>query len=80
MKLLWDGLDKVKPHESVGKDLWKDVGPADLGEMAADLEMQKAFFGKKRTYSDLSATGQLTAFVSGLLCQRFLFRFYLQCT
>jgi len=61
VRLLWDGLDKVKPHESVGKDLWKDVGPADLGEMAADLEMQKAFFGKKRTYSDLSATGQPTS-------------------
>jgi hypothetical protein len=32
----------------VGRELWKGVGPADLGEMAADVEMQKAFIGKKR--------------------------------
>ena len=49
VRLLWSGLDQiVNPHESVGKKLWKDVGPADLGEMAADVEMQKAFIGKKR--------------------------------
>ena len=48
VRLLWSGLDRVvNPHESVGK-LWKGVGPADLGEMAADVEMQKAFIGKKR--------------------------------
>lgn len=53
VRLLWDGLDKiVNPHESVGKELWKEVAPADLGEMAADLEMQKAFIGKKRPRSD----------------------------
>lgn len=46
--MLWSGLDRVvNPHESVGK-LWKGVGPSDLGEMAADVEMQKAFIGKKR--------------------------------
>ncbi|KAL3822247.1 hypothetical protein ACHAXA_005880 [Cyclostephanos tholiformis] len=49
VRLLWSGLDRVvNPHESVGKELWKGVGPADLGEMAADVEMQKAFIGKKR--------------------------------
>lgn len=49
VRLLWSGLDRVvNPHESVGRELWKDVGPADLGEMAADVEMQKAFIGKKR--------------------------------
>lgn len=53
VRLLWDGLDKiVNPHESVGKKLWKEVAPADLGEMAADLEMQNAFIGKKRPRSD----------------------------
>jgi len=53
VRLLWDGLDKIiNPHESVGKELWKEVAPADLGEMAADLEMQKAFIGKKRPRSD----------------------------
>jgi len=53
VRLLWDGLDMiVNPHESVGKELWKEVAPADLGEMAADLEMQKAFIGKKRPRSD----------------------------
>ena len=49
VRLLWSGLDRVvDPHESVGRELWKGVGPADLGEMAADVEMQKAFVGKKR--------------------------------
>ncbi|KAL7530821.1 hypothetical protein ACHAXR_003691, partial [Thalassiosira sp. AJA248-18] len=52
VRLLWSGLDRVvNPHESVGKVLWKDVGPADLGEMAADVEMHKAFIGKKRARS-----------------------------
>mmetsp|Transcript_7961 Transcript_7961/g.18600 ORF Transcript_7961/g.18600 Transcript_7961/m.18600 type:complete len:1142 (-) Transcript_7961:12-3437(-) len=52
LRLLWRGLDKViTPHESVGRNLWKDVGPADLGEMAADVEMQNTFIGKKRTLS-----------------------------
>lgn len=55
VRLLWDGLDQiVDPHESVGKVLWNNVGPSDLGEMAADLEMQKAFIGKKRPHSDMS--------------------------
>lgn len=64
VRLLWDGLDRVvNPHESVGMELWKDVGPADLGEMAADLEMQKAFIGKKRTFSDISP-GQFATVVS----------------
>jgi hypothetical protein len=56
LRLLWDGLDKVEPHESVGRDLWRDVAPADLGEMAADVEMQQHFFHKKRPRSSISAT------------------------
>ncbi|KAL9181016.1 hypothetical protein ACHAXT_009821 [Thalassiosira profunda] len=56
VRLLWGGLDRVQnPHKSVGKELWKDVGPADLGEMAADVEMQKAFIGKKRPISHLNS-------------------------
>jgi hypothetical protein len=55
VRLLWDGLDQISnPHESVGKVLWNNVGPSDLGEMAADLEMQKAFIGKKRPHSDVA--------------------------
>lgn len=81
VRLLWNGLDRVvDPHESVGIELWKGVGPADLGEMAADVEMQKAFAGKKRprgvsfqveheinnhNNQDLSKTSQKT-FKSGL--------------
>lgn len=50
VRLLWSGLDNesITPHESVGKELWTNVNPSDLGEMAADLEMQKEFIGKKR--------------------------------
>lgn len=54
LRLLWTGLDKVEPHQSVGKDLWKDVAPADLGEMAADIEMHHAFLKKKRHHSSIS--------------------------
>jgi len=51
LRLLWDGLDKVQPHKSIGNDLWRDVAPADLGEMAADVEMQQHFMIKKRPRS-----------------------------
>ena len=53
LRLLWVGLDRIEPHESVGKELWKNVAGADLGEMAADLEMQKAFMTKKRPHAAL---------------------------
>jgi len=54
LRTLWMGLDHVEPNKNIDKDLWKDVAPADLGEMAADLEMQKAFYQKKRTYDNIS--------------------------
>jgi len=54
LRTLWLGLENVEPHESIGRDLWKDVAPADLGEMAADLEMQKAFYRKKRPFESIS--------------------------
>jgi hypothetical protein len=52
LKLLWSGLDKVEPHESVGAKIWREVAPADLGEMAADVEMQEHFLIKKRPRSE----------------------------
>lgn len=61
LRLLWDGLDHVVPHSSVGQDLWKEVAPADLGEMAADVEMQKAFLTKKRSFGTLTAITDTTA-------------------
>ena len=48
LKLLWCGLDNVEPHESVDGDVWRQVAPADLGEMAADVEMHQHFIIKKR--------------------------------
>jgi hypothetical protein len=51
LRLLWDGLDNIEPHGSVGKELWRDIGPADLGEMAADVEMQQHFMTRKRPRS-----------------------------
>jgi hypothetical protein len=54
LKLLWSGLDKVQPHASVGEDLWRDVAPADLGEMAADVEMQQHFMIKKRPIGSIT--------------------------
>lgn len=58
LRLVWDGLDQVAPHASVSKS-WKDVAPAHLGEMAADLEMQHAFVKKKRPFEDVSSTPSL---------------------
>ncbi len=55
LRTLWAGLDNVVPHESIGKTLWKGVAPADLGEMAADTEMQKAFYKKKRPYDMIAS-------------------------
>lgn len=55
LRSLWAGLDNVVPHESIGKTLWKGVAPADLGEMAADTEMQKAFYKKKRPYDMIAS-------------------------
>lgn len=52
LRLLWEGLDKVEPHESVGPDMWRDIAPADLGEMAADVEMHQHFMVKKRPRSE----------------------------
>lgn len=54
LKLLWDGLDNVKPHESVQNSYWEAVGPADLGEMAADVEMHQHFMKKKRPHGLIS--------------------------
>jgi hypothetical protein len=35
----------------MGRELLKGVSPADLGEMAANVEMQKAYIGKKQPRS-----------------------------
>eukprot|EP00559_Dactyliosolen_fragilissimus_P008833 CAMPEP_0184859256 /NCGR_PEP_ID=MMETSP0580-20130426/4257_1 /TAXON_ID=1118495 /ORGANISM="Dactyliosolen fragilissimus" /LENGTH=646 /DNA_ID=CAMNT_0027355775 /DNA_START=55 /DNA_END=1992 /DNA_ORIENTATION=- len=53
LRLLWLGLDNVKPHRIVDKELWRDIAPSDLGEMAADTEMQQAFL-KKRPHEEIS--------------------------
>jgi hypothetical protein len=60
LRLLWTGLDKVEPHQSIGKEMWKDVAPADLGEMAADVEMQHAFLQKKRRRHDSISSQQVS--------------------
>jgi len=54
LKLLWGGLDNVEPHESVDEDIWKQIAPADLGEMAADVEMHQHFMIKKRPIGAIS--------------------------
>lgn len=50
LRLLWKGLDQVQPHSSLGDSIWNDLEPADLGEMAADVEMQQHFMRKKRPH------------------------------
>ena len=69
LHLLWSGLDNVQPHQSVGKEMWQDVGPADLGEMAADVEMQRHFISKKRPYTSSVDQDPYTAPLSAQLQQ-----------
>lgn len=52
LRLLWVGLDNVEKPQ-VGQEIWKEVGPTDLGEMAADLEMHHEFLRKKRPHSSM---------------------------
>lgn len=54
LRSLWHGLERLEPHQCIGRELWKEVAPADLGVMAADLEMQKAFYQKKRPFDAIS--------------------------
>lgn len=54
LRLLWSGLDQIEPHESLKPQVWKEVDPTDLGEMAADEEMHQHFISKKRPHSVIS--------------------------
>ena len=60
LRLLWEGLDKVQPHQSVESN-WRAVAPADLGEMAADLEMQQHFMTRKRPRGESFAVAAAAA-------------------
>lgn len=60
LRLLWEGLDNVEPHESVGKERWRDIAPADLGEMAADVEMQQHFYTKKRPHNTMTQNERMS--------------------
>ena len=65
LRLLWEGLDRVVPNSSEGKNLWKELAPADLGEMAADINMQKAFLVKKRPHDSISTLNSVDNFKVG---------------
>ena len=69
LHLLWSGLDNVQPHQSVGQEMWQDVRPADLGEMAADVEMQHHFIKKKRPHNSIGDQDPHTAPLSAQLQQ-----------
>lgn len=61
LSLLWQGLDSAMPSGTASSNnndtmnsssFWNEVGPSDLGEMAADLEMHQEFLSKnKRSHS-----------------------------
>lgn len=56
---LWEGLETVDPHESIDAAQWQGVSASDIGEMAADVELQRALYNRKRTHelmNDNSAT------------------------
>lgn len=57
LRLLWDGLDQVQQSD-VQPHVWESVAPADLGEMAADVEMQQHFVTRKRTFTMLGSSSR----------------------
>jgi hypothetical protein len=67
LRLLWKGLDQVQPHSSVGDRIWNDLEPADLGEMAADVEMQQHFMIKKRPHHDITDVEHSETSIDGSL-------------
>lgn len=55
LRVLWDGLDRIdQPH--VSTNVWENVGPSDLGEMAADVEMQQHFHDRKRSHQTMTSS------------------------
>ncbi|KAL7555349.1 hypothetical protein ACA910_001386 [Epithemia clementina (nom. ined.)] len=55
LRVLWDGLDRIdQPH--VATNVWENVAPADLGEMAADVEMQQHFQARKRSHQVMASS------------------------
>ena len=44
-------VQQVLPQSSVGKNLWRSSAPADLGETAADVEIQQHFMITKRAHA-----------------------------
>jgi len=59
IRLVWDGLEHVVPEPATGleSEIWQGLEPSDLGEMAADLELQNTFVSKRKrvpSYSNLS--------------------------
>ncbi|GKY96927.1 hypothetical protein MPSEU_000651600 [Mayamaea pseudoterrestris] len=70
LSLLWQGIDGIELHESFDQNIFLDVAPADLGEMAADVEMQQHFMSKKRphhhTADELVQHAETTLLANGL--------------
>jgi hypothetical protein len=59
IRLVWEGLEKIVSASNCSDALvWNDIHPSDLGEMAADREMQDSFFSRKKrvlSYTDLTS-------------------------
>jgi len=70
LRMLWEGLDMIVPNSSVNREKWKELNPSDLGEMAGDVELQKAFLVKKRPYEAMSYNTSVS-----LLLKKFLNKF-----
>lgn len=58
LRTLWMGLNHVEPDRNIDRGLWRGVAPVDLGEMAADVELQETFYNKKRSFDDISSDRQ----------------------
>jgi hypothetical protein len=59
IRLVWEGLEKIVSASNCSEAVvWNDIHPSDLGEMAADREMQDSFFSRKKrvlSYTDLTS-------------------------
>lgn len=59
LRTLWEGLDTVDLHESIGTEQWNGFSAADMGEMAADVELQRALYNRKRTHELIQETAAI---------------------
>ena len=58
---LWEGLETVDPNESIDAEQWQGISASNLGEMAADVDLQRALYNRKRTHELMNENSATSA-------------------